>query len=129
MSDELFFFNNKPELFPIYETVRDMIYADFDDVKVKVSKTQIAFSNKYQFAFVSLPFRKIKGSPDSAILLTFGLGRKAEHLRIFMATEPYPGRWTHHVMIKSVEEVDTQVKEWISEAYHFTLTKRRYNAK
>ena len=127
--DELFFFHEKPEMLPVYESVRDMICAGFDDVKVKVSKTQIAFSNKYQFAFVSLPFRKIKGSHGSYIIFTFGLGRKEEHPLIFAATEPYPGRWTHHVMIRSVDEIGAQIKEWIGEAYHFSLTKRRCNGK
>ena len=43
--------------------------------------------------------------------------------RIVESTEPYPGRWTHHVIIQNADEVDEQVKEWIREAYHFANTK------
>ena len=123
MVDELFFFDRKPGTLPLYEAVRHMICKGFDDVTIKVSKTQIAFANKHQFAFVSLPYRKIKGAPDVYILLTFGLERKEDHPRIAVSTEPYPGRWTHHVVIASVDDVDEQVREWINEAYHFARIK------
>ena len=123
MINEAIFFDKKPGTLPLYEAVRKMIFTDFDDITVKVSKTQIAFANKYQFAFVSLPFRKIKGSPDTYILLTFGLRRREGHPRIAVSTEPYPGRWTHHLVIASADEVDAQVREWVNEAYHFADNK------
>ena len=112
-------------MFPMYVAIRNIICANFEDVKVTVQKTQIAFSNKYQFVFVSLPLRKIKDSPGVYILLTLGMGRKIEHPRIAVSTEPYPGRWTHHIIIENENDVDAQIKEWISEAYHFTNAKRR----
>ena len=124
MIEEALFFDKKPTMLPVYEEVRDMICTKFEDVKVMVKKTQIAFSNKYQFAFVSLPFRKIKGSPDLYILLTLGLGRMVDHPRIAVSVEPYPGRWTHHIIIQSKDEIDGEIKEWISEAYHFSNSKR-----
>ena len=121
--DYLFFFSEKPEAMPLYETIRDFILSEFDDVTINVQKTQISFSNRYGFAFVSLPYRKVKGRPDVNIILTFGLGYWLDHPRIMVSVEPYPGRWTHHVIIQSVYEVDTEIKEWISEAYHFAKTK------
>jgi len=125
MVEEALFFNKIPEMFPMYVAIRNTICANFEDVKVTVQKTQIAFSNKYQFVFVSLPLRKIKDSPGVYILLTLGMGRKIEHPRIAVSTEPYPGRWTHHIIIENENDVDAQIKEWISEAYHFANTKKR----
>jgi hypothetical protein len=97
---------------------------EFENVKIKVQKTQISFSNRYGFAYVSLPFRKMKNRPDVYIILTFGLGYKMNQGRIAESVEPYPGRWTHHVLIQSVDEIDTQIKEWIREAYDFANEKR-----
>ena len=123
--DELLFFDAKPGTLPLYEAVRDSIFAYSEDIIVKVSKTQIAFSNRYQFAFVS--HQRVKGSRSPYILLTFGLGRREEHPRIAVATEPYPGRWTHHVVISTVADVDDQIMEWVTEAYDFASIKGMRN--
>jgi len=125
MIDEFLFFDKAPGTLSLYEAVRDMIFSEFTDVNVKVSKSQISFSNKYGFAYVSLPMRKIKGCSGAYILFTFGLGRKEEHPRILISAEPYPGRWTHHVVIRSADEVDGQIREWVGEAYRFSNEKKR----
>ena len=121
--DTLIFFEKIPGTFSLYEAIRESICSKFDNVKVKVQKSQISFSNRYNFAFVSLPHRRKKGWPDICIILTFGLGYKLEHPRIMVATEPYPGRWTHHVIIQNKDEIDDQIMEWLSEAYHFSMNK------
>jgi len=124
MIDELLFFDKKPEALPLYKAVRDMILSEFEDVTVQVHKTQISFSNKHGFAYAWLPPRsKIKGRPEVYIVLTFGLNRQEKHPRIMESVEPYPSRWTHHVVIQSVDEVDEQIKKWINEAYAFAMIK------
>ena len=40
------------------------------------------------------------------------------------APEPYPGRWTHHVMVGSVDEIDGELLGWIQEAAEFPASKR-----
>ena len=40
--------------------------------------------------------------------VTFGLGYRKDSPRIDVATQPYPGRWTHHVMVGSAEEIDEE---------------------
>ena len=72
--DELFFFNEKPAALPLYEAFAQRLFAEIGDVTVKVQKTQISFSNKYNFAFVSLlPVRKAKERPETYIAVSFGL--------------------------------------------------------
>ena len=44
---------------------------------------------------------------------------------IFRAVEPYPGRWTHHVMLNRPEDLDGAVRAWLAEAYDFSQAKRR----
>jgi len=65
----------------------------------------------------------VKGRPGIYIILSFGLNRKENHPRIAQSTEPYPGRWTHHVILQNQDEIDDQIIEWLSEAYHFAMIK------
>lgn len=119
--DVLYFFDGKPEALPLYEAFEQKVFSEVDGVKVKVQKTQIAFSNRYNFAFVSfLPVRKAKERPKVYIVVTFGLGYCVESPRIDAAVEPYPGRWTHHVLIAGTEEVDDELMGWIKEAATFS---------
>ena len=103
-NDILFFFGEHMEALPIYERLEEAIMTQIPDVKINVSKTQITFANKRGFAFVSFnPCRKAKDRPAVWMTVTFGLGYRKESPRIDVATEPYPGRWTHHVMVGSVD--------------------------
>ena len=123
--DELFFFNEKPGALPLYEAFVKRLLAEVGDVAVKVRKTQISFSNKYNFAFVSLlPVRKAKERPKTYITVSFGLQYKKESPRIDAASEPYPNRWTHHMLISSEEEIDGELMGWIKEAAEFSASKR-----
>lgn len=120
----LFFFDEKPEALPLYEAFAEQVER-LGEVTVRVQKTQISFSNRRNFAFVSfLPARKAKGRPKSYITVTFGLNRRVDSPRIDIATEPYPNRWTHHVLISSPEEINGELMGWIKEAYEFSEGKR-----
>ena len=123
--DELFFFDEKPAALPLYEKFAKRLLSEIDNVTVKVRKTQISFSNKYNFAFVSLlPVRKAEARPEIWITVTFGLRYKKESPRIDVASEPYPSRWTHHMLISSVDEIDDELMGWIKEAAAFSADKR-----
>ena len=111
---------------PIYERLENAILTRIPDVKIKVAKTQIMFANKRGFAFVSFnPCRKAKDRPAVWMTVTFGLGYRKESPRIDVATEPYPGRWTHHVMVGSPDEIDEELLGWIQEAAEFANVKGR----
>lgn len=121
----LSFFDRNPEAFFLYEAFWQRVLAEMGDVTVKVQKTQIAFANRYNFAFVSfLPVRKAKERPKVYIVITFGLGRQVESPRIDAAVEPYPGRFTHHVLISRPDEIDDELMEWVREAGAFSAGKR-----
>lgn len=51
------------------------------------------------------------------------LGRRLENPRIVQAAEPYPGRWTHHVLLEKPEDVDEELMDWLDLAYGFAMTK------
>ncbi|MDL2288107.1 DUF5655 domain-containing protein [Oscillospiraceae bacterium OttesenSCG-928-F05] len=123
--DIMMLFGRLPGALPIYEAAEGKILAAFPDVKVAVKKTQVSFSNRYGFAYLWPPTRKIKGRPGLYIVLSFGLGYRLEHPRVVESAEPYPGRFTHHVLIGSAEEMDAQIMTWLKEAYDFSAAKGR----
>ena len=123
-TEELLFFDPMPQALPLYQALREHVAAACPDLRVKVSKTQISFYHRRLFAMVSLPLRRRKGWPPCCLVVTFGLGRRAESPRILQAIEPYPGRWTHHLVIGTVEEIDDELMAWAREAYNFAAAKR-----
>ena len=121
MDQELvLFFDKTPEALHLYETFEERILTEIQGVRVRVQKTQITVSNRYNIACVSfLPVRKAKEGPKVYITVTFGLGRKEESPRIDQSTEAYPGRWTHHVMVSKTQDIDEELIRWVKEAALF----------
>lgn len=123
--DVFFFFEQQPAALPLYEAFEQRVRAEIPDVRVRVQKTQISFANKRNFAFVSfLPTRRAKARPACYITVTFGLDHRVDAPRIDVATEPYPNRWTHHVLIARPEDIDDELMAWVREAAAFSARKR-----
>ena len=61
--------------------------------------------------------------PDPFITVTIGLGQRLGSPRIDAASEPYPGRWTHHLVIGSPDEIDDELAGWLREAAVFAAVK------
>lgn len=120
---ELFFFNSMPEALPLYGALARRIRSAWGDVTVKVAKTQITFQARYGFAFVSL--RRMKGCPPVFLIFTLGLDRRLDSPRVAVATEPYPGRWTHHFILSDPCQLDDELWGWVEEAYEFSQRKGR----
>ena len=117
--EEYLFFAGRPQELALYELFRRQLLAEVGQVQIKVQKTQITFAGRYGFAFVSHPRRK----KDRGILVSFGLGRHEDSARIWQSVEPYPGRWTHHILVSSPEEMDKELMGWMKEAEWFANTK------
>lgn len=120
-TDELLFFDAMPGALPLYEQLSQKLLAAFPGVTVKVNRTQITFWERYGFAFVSL--RRIRGCPEVFLILSFGLGYPLRSARVAAAVEPYPGRWTHHVIVSEQAQIDEELMGWLREAHEFALTK------
>ena len=115
------FFDRYPDAIPLYEKFEKCVEDLVPEVRIKVQKTQISFYNRHMFACVSFAgVRRKKDCLDCYIVVTFGLEHKAESPRIDIATEPYPNRWTHHVLISELEEIDDELMGWIREAAEFS---------
>lgn len=67
--------------------------------------------------------RKKKDCPENFIVVTISLNHKLESPRIDIATEPYPNRWTHHLLISDESEIDEELMAWVGEAAEFAARK------
>ena len=122
-SDVLFFFDGKPTELALYQALERAMAARFPEASVKVQKSQISFYHRHLFAAASLPLRRRKEWPKECLLVTFGLSRRLPSPRIAVAVEPYPNRWTHHVVVAREEEIDGALLDWLAEAYDFAEAK------
>lgn len=124
VSDLLRYFDGHPEELSLYEVLFRRLEAAFPDASVKVQKSQISFYGRHLFAAASLPVRRKKDWPKRCLLVTFGLSCQKESPRIAVASEPYPGRWTHHVLVSEAGEIDGELLAWLEESYAFAQSKR-----
>lgn len=123
-SDVRFFFDGKPLELGLYEALFARMEADFPQASVKVQKSQISFYERHLFAAASLPIRRKKSWPEHCLVVTVGLNHKLDSSRVAAAVEPYPGRWTHHILLTAPEEIDGELMGWLEEARDFAVSKR-----
>ncbi|MDD4796280.1 MAG: DUF5655 domain-containing protein [Eubacteriales bacterium] len=121
-ADEMLLLNRTPELLPVYAALRGKLTQRYGNISIKASKTQISFRNRHIFATVSLPLRRKRGMPG-ALVVSFGLSYRLNEPRIWQVAQPYPNRWTHHVLIADCADVDDQLLKWLDAAYRFSMIK------
>lgn len=89
-----------------------------------MKKTQISFKKRYIFASVSfLPVRSKQERGSSYITLTFSLEQPLDSLRIDQKVQPYPQRWTHHILLQDRLQIDDEWIGWLKEAAIFAEMK------
>lgn len=108
-------FKGRPESRRIYEAVVRAI-ASVGRATIRTSKSQIAFRRKTGFAFVWIPGTYLRHN-DVPLVLTIALRRHDASPRWKQVVEPRPGRFTHHIELRSTKNVDGQVVLWLKEAW------------
>jgi hypothetical protein len=123
-ADTLMFFDQHMDVLPLYQAFEELLIDSFPVVNKRVQKTQITFSNRHVFACVSFARVKRKAElPMRFIVITLGLPAPLDSERVAVKTEPYPGRWTHHIVVNKPEELDEELLSWVREAYDFAAVK------
>lgn len=122
--DMLFFFDGRPREMELYKKLFQHMEAVVPEASVKVQKSQISFYGRHLFAAVSLPARRKKDWPEHCVVVTIGLSHRLDSPRVAVAVEPYPNRWTHHVLISEEGQIDRELLGWLREAYEFSESKR-----
>lgn len=125
LNEDVFrFFEVCPGALPLYEAFVQALEHAVPEYSVRVQKTQITFANRHVFACVSYArVKKKKDLPPVYFVLTLGLPAPLDTPRAAVQTEPYPGRWTHHFVICSPDELDGELMGWIRQAYDFAAQK------
>ena len=122
--DVLMFFDGHGDALELYRAFEGLLYDRFPNVNRRVQKTQISFFNRHVFACVSFARVKRKADlPNGYLVVTLGLPAPLDSDRVAVKAEPYPGRWTHHIVISRPDELDGELLSWIREAYAFADAK------
>lgn len=122
--DARLFFDCRQQAYPLYDAFADRVLARFPNTVVRVQKTQITFSDRYVYACVSLrPVGKKAELPEAYVVITLGLPVPLCSPRAARQTEPYPGRWTVHIVVGSPEELDEELFFWVEQAHAFARAK------
>ena len=123
------FFAEEPGALPLFMELNERILEEcgvYATVRREFQKTQVSYYNARLFACISLLRIKRKAEmPHPYITVTFGLGMPCRHPRIGVVTEVAPNRWTHHVSVSSVDEIDDQLMGWLKEAAEFSISHQR----
>ena len=122
--DALLFFDGHIGALPLYEAFSEELLRQFPTTSTRVQKTQITFSDRHVYACVSFARVKKKAElPDPYLVVTLGLPYPLNSDRVAVKTEPYPGRWTTHIVVGSPDELDGEFWLWVSQAHAFAMNK------
>ena len=118
--EALMFFSGHEGALPLYTAFEKKLLSAFPDCTLRVFKTQISFYNRHLFAWVN---RRAE-LPEPYLVVTLGPPSRLASNRVAIATEPYPGRWTTHIVVGKATEIDEELFVWVKEAYDFALSKK-----
>jgi hypothetical protein len=110
------FFQKKPKEYKLFSEIKKSLES-LGEVESKVSKTQIAFKNKRQFAWVWLPMPWDKKRPKNCIILSFAFYRQIKNYRIVQSVKTRDNTWMHHIVIQAKSDIDGVVQKYLKQAY------------
>lgn len=120
----ILFFDKHPDALTLYEAFTDAVKTMYPDTEIRVQKTQISFYDVHMFACASFArVKKKKELPDPYLVITLGMPYPLESPRVAVKTEPYPGRWTTHIVVGEVGDIDDELLSWVREAHDFAKNK------
>ena len=99
----------------IFETLLSAIEA-FGPLELRVTKSQVAFRREKAFAWVWIPGKYLRGKVAPLVLTLVFSSRNASP-RWKEIVEPAAGRFTHHLELYQIEDVDDEVCGWLRETW------------
>jgi hypothetical protein len=109
------FFGEHEESRQIFDALAEAVMA-IGPSSVRVTRSQVAFWRNHPFAWAWMPEQYLKREA-APLVLTVGLRRRDPSSRWKEVVEPRPGRFTHHLELSSVNEIDREVAGWLREAW------------
>ncbi|MFN0138766.1 MAG: DUF5655 domain-containing protein [Pyrinomonadaceae bacterium] len=108
-SVELFLSGKPPEAIELFQRFREMVEA-CGPVTIAPAKTRIGFQARMIFAAVN---RLSRNGMKCHLIFA----RRIEHPRFTKIDKLGPRSFVNHFEIRSVEELDAEVADWLEEAY------------
>lgn len=99
----------------VFDAVRSAIES-IGPAEMRVTKSQVSFRRRRGFAWAWMPAQYLRGNV-APLVLTIDLDHRDESPRWKEVVEPRPGRFTHHLELRSTEDIDVDVLTWIREAW------------
>jgi len=109
------FFAGYEESRPVFDALCAAI-EPLGSVDARVTKSQVAFRRRKLFAWAWVPGRYLRGSRPP-LVLTLSLTYRHDSPRWKEIVEPAPGRFVHHLELRSAAEIDDEVRAWLHEAW------------
>ncbi len=105
------FFSGQSASRDLFEAVRQAI-EDIGPAEIRVTKSQVAFWRRKAFAWVWMPGQYL-GRKAAPLVLTLGFRSCDPSPRWKSIVEPAPGRFTHHLELYSIADIDEEVRHWL----------------
>ena len=109
------FFEGHPHGLAVFRTARELVSA-FGPAEVRVSKTQVALRRRRGFAYVWMPGRWLK-KPDAEVVLSIAAGTELHSKRFKQVVHPANRVWMHHLKVRDLAQLDSEVAGWLRQAY------------
>jgi len=109
------FFAGQDQAKAIFEILWAAVEA-IGPAELQITKSQIAFRRRRGFAQAWMPVKYLRGHL-APLVLTMSFRRRHPSSRWKQIVEPVPGRFTHHLELRSHAEIDDEVRAWLREAW------------
>ena len=106
-------FSGSPRGLELFHAVEAMLAAPTPP-DVGATKSQVAFRQRRGFAYLWWPGRYLDS--DVPAVLSIALPGRIDSARFKEVVNPSPGVWMHHLELHTVDELDTEVLDWLREA-------------
>lgn len=106
-------FAERPRELELYRVLEERLLSRMPELDIEAKKTQISFFSHRMLGCASVPVRRKRDWPEHCLLVTIGLPAQLSSPRVAVATEAAPGRWTHHVLVDSADDIDDELLEWL----------------
>lgn len=106
-------YRTKEALRPLYEKLISEISKFGNDIKITPKKTSVSLIRKHQFALIK---------PATKTRIDLGLKIKGQEAVGRLGNSgPFGTMCTHRIQLSAIEEIDTEVVNWIKKAYELSI--------
>lgn len=107
----------------LFEVLRSVIL-ELGPVTERPSRSQVAFRNGRTFALVWAPGQYL-GERGTPLALSLVFPERDTGQRWKEVVEPHRGLFLHHLELRTTDDIDDQVRAWLSRAYAAAPAGRR----